>query len=337
MGAFNFRETDPEQAFAIITQCRDAARRLNETWLELFFDAWRLGTLTGDLEDFARALPLAMELVVRFNGPDGQGHCNRVGVLTNVLCTYTNIDPFGYREELERGFSHLDGLITVDPETERFVLYHRWADYLADAERLEEAGDVAYRTLALADRSRNAVTQSWHGAWALYRLCRVCDALQGVEELVASATRMMELSKKGPHLRRTQADASFWLAVSQLLLGKKPEASRFFHAGMRLLKGLESCETICAEPVARYHELAGDWKAAVSVRDRELAAATKKGMLHRGCKIHLERCRLLNQGGEITAADLSEARLLAAQLRHPEWFLERLARIAPSGPPEGGG
>jgi hypothetical protein len=96
---------------------------------------------------------------------------------------------------------------------------------------------------------------------------------------------------------------------------------------MRLLAGLERRDLICADPIAAYKELCGDLKAAVGVRDREIAAATKRGELHRVCQAHTERCRLLAQAGEIIPADLSAARLSASKLRVPGWFLEKLDRI----------
>jgi hypothetical protein len=129
------RETNPEQTFRLYTQARDEAKSLHEPWWVLFFERCRLCTLTGDLEDYARALPLAMELVVRFHQREGQAHPCHGPVLTEVLCTYLNIDAHGYRNELEQGFAHLDARTALGPVSERFVLHHRWTDYLLVTER----------------------------------------------------------------------------------------------------------------------------------------------------------------------------------------------------------
>jgi hypothetical protein len=100
---------------------------------------------------------------------------------------------------------------------------------------------------------------------------------------------------------------------------------------MGLLDGLERRDSICPDGFAAYHELGGDLKAALGVRDRELAEITKKGMSHRGCQVRIERCRLLAKAGELTPADLDAVRLSAGQLRTPEWYLEKLDRIDPTG------
>jgi tetratricopeptide (TPR) repeat protein len=325
--ASSTRETDPEQRFSMLTQGRDEARRLREPWWELFFEDQRLGTLTGDLEDYSRALPLAMELMVRFSGPEGQAHVSRLSVLTETLNTYSNIDPLGYREELERGFAHLDGQITRGPDGARFVLHHRWAEYLMYADRYDEAFELANRTLALADQSGSEETRTWHGAWTYFYLCRICYALGRMNELAAHARHLAELSETHTQLRRTQADGWIWFAVTRRAEGNEREASRSFRRGMRLLQGLETRDMICADPISRYYEVGGEWKAALGVRDRELAVITKRGMLHRCCQVQVERCRLLAQAGELTSEDLDKARLSAARLRIPGWHLEKLARI----------
>jgi hypothetical protein len=91
--AFRYRETQPEQQFALLTRCRDEAKRLNEPWWVFFFESWRLSTLTADLHDFARARPLAIELMVRFSSPEGRVHPDRIRVYTSVLYTYLKVDP----------------------------------------------------------------------------------------------------------------------------------------------------------------------------------------------------------------------------------------------------
>jgi hypothetical protein len=300
-----FRETDPEQALMLFTRGRDEARRLKEPWWDLFFEQQRLSALTGDLEDYSRALPLAMELMVRFSGSEGQAHPARVSVLTEALNTYSCIDPLGYREELECGFAHLDGLIARGPNSSRFILQHRWTEYLTLSGRYNEAFEMAHRTLALTDQSETESTRIWHEAWGLYYLCRVCQPLGCMDELAGHASHMAELSEQATQLQRTQADGWLWLAFTQRASGKEKEASRSFRRGMRLLKGLESCDIISAHPTALYYEQGGDWKAALGVRNREFAAVTKKGMLHRCCQVQIERCRLLARAGELRDCPIS--------------------------------
>ena len=96
---------------------------------------------------------------------------------------------------------------------------------------------------------------------------------------------------------------------------------------MRLLKDLDRRDEISADPIAAYYELGGDWKAALGVRDRELADVTTRGMLHRSCLVQIERCWLLAHQGELTAYDLGKARESAALLRHPDWYLGKLGRV----------
>jgi hypothetical protein len=93
---------------------------------------------------------------------------------------------------------------------------------------------------------------------------------------------------------------------------------------MRHLKDLSSHDEICADALAQYYELAGDNKAVLGIRDRELAAIENKGMKHRSAVLHVERCKLLNRMSVLTLDDLNDAREAAAKMKHPEWYLERL-------------
>ena len=324
---WQLQETHAEQSFALFTRGRNEARRLNEPWWVLFFEHWRLNAITCFAGDYVRALPLALELMVRFNAPDGQSHEFRNWILMHVLAVYTSIDPHGYRDEIERSFAYLDRQIARGPTNERVYLEILWVDYRSSTERWDTAYEVALRLLALVDQSQDHDLRVWHGTWTLFKLCRVCHALGRVDELAGHADHMAELSGKCRELRRTQADAWIWRAVTARAKGDERNASRCFHRSMRLLAGVERRDLICADSIATYKELCGDLKAAVGVRDREIAAATKKGELHRVCQAHVERCRLLTQAGEITPADLNAARLAAGKLRLPGWFLEKIERI----------
>ena len=207
--AYRYRESHVEHRLTMMTHCRDEALRLDEPWWVLFFEFLRLDTVTSSMHDFARALPLAMDLIVRFNGPEGRVHPFRIGLLTMVLYTYLKIDPLGYRDELERGFEYLDGEISSGPVSERFVLDYRRVEYLSGVERWEEAHELAHCSHALA----NGCANIWHGAWSLFLLCRSSHALGLRDELEGHALSMIELSRKSDGLKRTLADAWLWSAV----------------------------------------------------------------------------------------------------------------------------
>ena len=324
--ALRFRETEPEYQFELLTQARNEAQRLEEPWWILFYEYWRLSTLTADLHDFARAHPLAMELMVRFSSPEGRVHPERIGIYTCVLYTYLQVDPVGYRTALEQGFSSLDEQIAKGPVSNRFVLNYRWTEYLCQLQRWEEAYDRAQQFLALVDGS-DPGSRIWWECWVFFLLCGICDALGRVDELGGHAKDMAERSEKSTELMRTKASGWIWLAVAQRARGDERAAARSFHQGMHYLKDVAARDEICADAIARFYELGSDWKSALGVRDRELAVITKKGMLHRCCLVQIERCRLLARLGALTPTDISEAQQAAAKMQVPRWYLEKLARI----------
>lgn len=322
--AMRYRETDPEHQLALLTQGRDEALRLNEPGVALFFESWRLTTLTSDLCDFARAHPLAIELMVRVSKPEFQGHSDEASIWNNVLCTYVEVDPIGHRDDLERGFSHLDQKIAKGPVQERFVLNYRWVQYLCYTQRWKEAYDRAQHFQALVGRGR---CSPWWQCWALFLLCKICNALEQVDFLADYAKEMVEKSQQGSQLVRTRAAGMIWLAVANRIRGKEREASRDFHEGMRYISNVSSRDEICADAISKYYELANDWKAAIAVRDRELSAISKKGMSHRCCVVEIELCRLRLREGNISDADFRKARIAAEKMRVPSWYLNQIVEL----------
>ena len=138
---FQCQEKDPNRSFTLFTRGRDEAHRLGEPWWVLFFESWRLSALTSYSMDFARALPLAMQLLVRLGTPAARGHEWRHCIMINAVYTYCSADAVGFRQEIERGFACLEEEIT-DRE-DRYVLNNRRIRFRMHLEQWEAAYEWA--------------------------------------------------------------------------------------------------------------------------------------------------------------------------------------------------
>jgi hypothetical protein len=321
--AWQYRETNPELRLDLITRCRDDAKHWNDWWWEIFFEHWRLGTMTSDLHDFSRALPLAIELMVRLNTADGRLHSEYAGILIEVLYTYFEIDPFGYQEEIEQGFAYLLERTRNDNVDERFVLNYRRTHYLLTTERFNDAFELANQQLAIANETDNM----WFSAWYLFLLCRICHKLDLIDELEVNATLMIDQSAGKGSFRRTRADGQLWLAVALQSRGDERAAVESFHKGMRHLQNLDRKDDMFADAIATYYELREDFRAAAGVREREIADREKCGSLHTVCVATIERCRLLAKAGELNEIDVSRANEAVGKMKRPDWYCDRLYRI----------
>lgn len=323
--AYRYRESQPEYQYWVLSQARIEALALEEPWWAFLFDGLRLSTLTADLHDFSRALPLALELMPLLNHPDYRDHPNGISVQTSYLYTLLQIDPVGYQNELDEGFSVLDNLIPQGSTSDRMVMNYRKTELLCQTRRWQVAYDHAQRFLVLADESE---TENWWQCWALFLLCPICFELGLSRELQNHADDMAYKSEFGEHLIRTKASGLLWRAIAYHLRGKKQLAGQSYQMGMQSLARINARDEICAEPEAKYHELSQDWNSALIVRERELAAIQKKGMLHRNCIIEMERCRYLGCAGKLTHHDLDTAQEAAFKLKSPNWYMEKLKEIA---------
>ena len=81
------------------------------------------------------------------------------------------------------------------------------------------------------------------------------------------------------------------------------------------------------DAVAAFHELAGDTDKALQLRNWELVRIEDMGRISYECEVHLQRCALLKQRGELQAEDLEAARLAAAKLRKPEKTLGAIEKL----------
>ncbi len=324
---FGCHETDPDRSLALFTRGRDEAARLGESWWVLFFESWRLTALTAYAMDFARALPVAAELMPRFEAPAARRHPWRVGVLINVVYTHAQVDPAGFRADIKRGFAGLDADIPAGPVSHRFVLNLRRTFFLRQLDLWAEADDLALRTLALADGA-DASNRLWFGAWILLELCGIADTRGERDRVLGHAAHMAEVSARHPQLGRTRAAAAFWQAVGEQLRGDERAARRAYLTGVGDAGRLDRKDTIFADPLARYHELAGDLAAALEVRDRELTDAERTGRHHRACQVHAERLRLLARSGGVSPDAVAAARRAAEKLHDPDRFLAAYASFA---------
>jgi hypothetical protein len=315
------RETNPEYQLKLLTIGRNEARRLKEPWWVLFFESWRLTVMTSDLHDFASARPLVWELLAQLNSREWQDHSEAHSIRTNGLYTYLQVDPLGYRDELDQGFAALDGQITKEPVSERFVLSYRWTEYLVETQSWEAALESALRFRSLVQQGESS---DWWNCWSLFLLCGTCHSLGRIDELATYAEEMTARSEDAHQLLRAHATGLVWSAVAHRIRGDEDSAARSFDRGTYFLEDLSSEHEICADALAAYHELKGDWNAVLGVHERELNAISGKGRLHRECIIHMERCRLLSRLGNLTEQDLAVTRESISRMLKPEWYLEKL-------------
>lgn len=320
--ALSYRETHPERQAELAARARDEAVRLNEAWLALYFGYWMLDAIATGQQDFVSALPLAAELIERFNSPDGRAHPSYNAVMAESLYVHAETDPFGYSDILEEGFAALDPRIESGPHADRYAFDHRRAAYLHATEQWKNAYEVAVQSLGMAnlysDRSQAANLE--------FLLCRICRNLRRWDELGEFAESLAEISARDARLRRHKADGLLWIAYLQLSQGDGRIAAKSFQAGMHEMEQLNRRDEICYEPIAAYLELKGLAPVAIRYIDREIANSSKSGRFHRAAQSHIERCRLLKLSGELRELDLNQAREAALRTKLPGRYLDKLDR-----------
>jgi hypothetical protein len=194
-------------------------------------------------------------------------------------------------------------------------------------DRLGEAQESALRLLQMTDAEPNRATADHFALDAYSDLCAVAFARgddEALREWAAAGEETARRRDKPLELARFLA----WRALLERRGGHEDRAGKLCRAAavrvgrVKALPGDSYFDALCA-----YHQQGGEWDSALSVRDQELRALAGKGRLDREARCRVKRCRLLARLGRPLAEELAAARAAAGKLRHPEKYLEELARI----------
>jgi hypothetical protein len=123
--AFELRETDPDGAFAVLTEGQQMARRLNEPWWVLYYESDRIEALIHFKRDYRQVVDMAVQTVLDLNKPGNAAYPGRLNVWDNLIAAYLGVDADGYAEPIEQAIDTLDREIPKGPSTERYLLLGR--------------------------------------------------------------------------------------------------------------------------------------------------------------------------------------------------------------------
>jgi hypothetical protein len=210
----------------------------------------------------------------------------------------------------------------------RFCVQGCRAQFALQRGRLDEARDAALRMLAMTDEEPSRSTADHYALDAYADLCAIAFGLgdwQALAEWAAAGEETARRRDKQLELAKFLA----WRALLERRGGHEDVARRLFRAAVSRAARLKAVPgESFYDALAAYHEQGGEPGAALTVRDQELKGIAGKGRWTHEARCRLKRCRLLAQMGLPLADDLRAAREAAAQLRHPEKYVEEIDRLA---------
>jgi len=313
-------EIDPEQALTRLAQARDLAITFQDDCCRIIFEHWMVQVYLYYQVDVAKALDLAARSAAEIRRfPGCPVHASAV---RGLIDAYMEYDPVGYTNEIREALAYLENAVALDQDTWQ-AIPDQHADLLVALERLPEALDQELRSL---DRSQGS---DFRIMYACRSLAEICFGLGRPDEVLNYAALGEGHARRSSNSGRVLAALILWQAYCHCHLGDSATAAGLYQRAMNTItRQKASLVDRYFDPLCAYLEADGALDAAIRARTLELDNAVQGHSPYRESLAHLKRCRLLEQAGTLTAAELGSARAVSARLKNPTRYLARLDRIA---------
>ncbi len=324
---WGWRETDPDQAYALYDQGCQLARRLGEPWWQLFYAHWRLGALLYFKRDYRDVLRPAVEAVLEARKPSYEAFPFRFAIFYDLISAYLGIDAPGYADPIRQALHSLEHDVPRSGE-DHFLLEDSKRAFALALEDLDAAEAATLRSMRLADEAGEEHSAAHHSAFNCCGLCTVAFKRGDWERLGENAAAGEQAARRIGYKMQI-SECQMWSALLALRSGDEARARplrRQAVARVSRLKRPPSASWFNALAAWALHE--NDLAAALAVRDREYETIRDRGRLAYESVCHVERCRLLARLGKPLDEELKAGREAAAKLRNPGPELEKLERIA---------
>jgi ATP/maltotriose-dependent transcriptional regulator MalT len=324
---WTYRETDPDQAYALYDEGHRLARAMNEPWWALFYAYWRLGSLLHFKGDFRRAVELSVANALEVRKPVYEQFPFRFSIFYSLVIAYLGVDPVGYAGEIRKAIECLETDVPRS-EDDDYLLAECKREFALEMDDWDGAERAALEASALADARHGRRNAAHYIANATTALCWIAWKRGDMARLAETADVGEQAARDAGH-QVLIAEFQLWEAVILHRRGDVEAARRMRRLAVSRVGRLKKTPGDgYFEAQAALHALDGDLPGALAVREKDLADIGGLGMLSYECYVHAERCRLLAKMGRPLDEALAAARAVARRLRDPAPQLAELERIA---------
>lgn len=324
--AYDYRETDPDFAFELLSDARQLAEQLGEPWWALFYDKFRIDALIHFKRDFRDVLDLAVKCALEVRKPQYEQFPARFGVYDSLVASYLGIDAEGYAGKIQEALDYLDKEIPPGPESDRFLMLARKRIFALELNQNDRASDACLEELNLCDAADEG-TALHFSVFVYCALCQIAHRQGNWKALAEYARTGEELAQKKGH-QCELSELIAWQAAVHQRGGRPDEAQRYFRkATSKASKLGMPPKSGFFDALAAFYDMQDDLPGVLKVRDQELESILDHGRHLYETRVRLERCRLLRQMRAPVEEEVEAAREVARKLRKPEKHLEALEAV----------
>jgi hypothetical protein len=313
--------TEGAGSLTLLRRARDQADAAGETCFSLFLSHWITEHLLWHARRYEDALQNALAAVVAFQ-KNGQACPVAERLYINLVEAYIEIDPAGYRAEIEESLAYVRDHVVMDYEGRCMMAFRRGLMH-ARLGDFDAAREQATLGLSVAD---DAGAPPYYRALPAFVQGVVAFKQGDVEALAGWVAGGSEASaRSNPPVYA--AEFALWTAWAARQMGE-PDAERLYRAA------LTTAERHADALSFAYYDTLTDWltnqqavDTALRVRERQRERAMERGNRLDAVEAALAAVALLQLSGrEVTgAAEIAQAAI--NRLRAPERYAAQLADL----------
>ena len=219
---WNWRDTDPDQAYALYDQGWQLARRLSEPWWQLFYAHWRLGALLYFKRDYRDVLGPAVEAVLEVRKPQYDAFPFRFAIFYDLVSAYLGIDAPGYADPIRQALHSLEHDVPRSGE-DHFLLEDSKRAFALALDDLDAAEQATLRSMRMADEIGEQHSAAHHMAFNYCGLCAVAFKRNDWERLAEHAAEGEQAARRIGYKLQI-SECQMWTALLALRSGDQTRA-----------------------------------------------------------------------------------------------------------------
>jgi hypothetical protein len=324
--AFDQREKNPQQAFALLKEGVAQAEALQEYWVAASFECRMVEMLMLSLARYEDAVELATKLVTKMSQEAFVNFPMRAWAFINLIIAYFELDALSYSDEILAMIETVETSMPIDSDIHQRLYYYRSRLWLGLSEKDKAMTDAL-------THMEMCIRNPFRASYGYDLLTHLSYLAQDDRRALEYAYLAQDTSEQSDH-KVALTNSYYWQALFLAQQQQTDAAHRLFMRATAEATALNLPYDLgLLRGKCRYYEAKGEYETSLAVWDEQIQQMDQKTASRQSYfYIFLHRCFVLRQLGRLTEADITQTRQAAMRLRAPDKYLPFLDALRNATP-----